>query len=438
MLFEITKRYARYLAWVLVPSAAYAAPVDDLKALLDDGKAAEAYAEAKKHPEQIGDPTFDFFYGVAAVATGNAGEGVLALERYLLAYPDNVTARLHLARGYFLLGEDARAREEFEALRQSSPPPDIAATIDRFLDAIRLRETRYRPSAGGYVELGVGNDSNVNSGISGSTAFLPTFGPVIISQNGQAIRTDFASVGAGGYVSYPMAPGVALFGNAALEQKFNDGNSQYQFGTLDLAGGVSVLREKNLYKVALSQGYITLGNRGYRDATGAGAEVRHQLDELNSVGIGAQYAQLRYNDPNGPQDANFWGINAGYRHQFTGSWQPAVTFAANYGEQHSTQSRPDLVPRTKGLAAGLTFTPAAKWGVALGVNYLASDYLDINFLAGEARRDQYRTFNGIISYLISRNLSIRAEALVARNSSNIDLYAFQREVFTLKMRYEFK
>jgi len=86
----------------------------------------------------------------------------------------------------------------------------------------------------------------------------------------------------------------------------------------------------------------------------------------------------------------------------------------------------------------LTFTPAAKWGVALGVNYLASDYLDINFLAGEARRDQYRTFNGIISYLISRNLSIRAEALVARNSSNIDLYAFQREVFTLKMRYEFK
>ena len=75
MLFEITKRYARYLAWVLVPSAAYAAPVDDLKALLDDGKAAEAYAEAKKHPEQIGDPTFDFFYGVAAVATGRARPG---------------------------------------------------------------------------------------------------------------------------------------------------------------------------------------------------------------------------------------------------------------------------------------------------------------------------------------------------------------------------
>jgi len=419
-------------------AVAHSAPSDDVKALLEAGKASAAYDEAKKHPEQIGDPAFDFFYGIAAIDTGNAGEGVLALERYILRFPDNVAARLQLARGYFLLGEDARARQEFEALRQLKPPSDVAATIDRFLDAIRLRETRYTPSAGAYIELGVGHDSNVNSGISGSTVFLPIFGPVIIGENGQALRAAFASVGAGGYVTYPVAPGVALFGNAALEQKFNDGNSQFQFGTLDVAAGVSVLREKNLYKVSLNQGYITLGDRSYRSATGAGLEWRRQLDELNSFSVAGQYAELRYNDPNGPQDATFAGINVGFRHQFTGKWQPAISLGANYGEQHSTQSRPDLVPRTKGLSAGLNFTPAAKWGVALGASYLASNYQDINFLANEVRHDEYKSYSAIVSYLISRNLSIRGEAIVSRNTSNIELFAFQREIFMLKLRYEFK
>ena len=85
-----------------------------------------------------------------------------------------------------------------------------------------------------------------------------------------------------------------------------------------------------------------------------------------------------------------WGINAGYRHQFTGSWQPAVPIPRDYGEQHSTNRAPIWSPFCiKAWPWVSSSTPAAKWGVALGVNYLASDYLDINFYwPGEARRDQ--------------------------------------------------
>ena len=48
------------------------------------------------------------------VDSGHAGEGVLALERYLLQFPGNTAARVELARAYFVLGEYVRAREEFE------------------------------------------------------------------------------------------------------------------------------------------------------------------------------------------------------------------------------------------------------------------------------------------------------------------------------------
>src|SRR5262245_25601763 len=128
---------------LVVAHSLYAAPADDVKALMEQGKSAEAYAQAKKHPDQLGNPAFDFYFGIAAIDSGHAGEGVLALERYLLSFPDNLSARQQLARGYYLMGDDPRAREEFEALRKLNLPADEVAAIDRFLDSIRLRETRY-------------------------------------------------------------------------------------------------------------------------------------------------------------------------------------------------------------------------------------------------------------------------------------------------------
>src|SRR5262249_5546149 len=125
-----------------------AAPADDIQALLEKGDATAAYELGRKNRDQLGSPAFDFYFGIAAVDTGHAGEGLLALERYVLSYPDNLSARLQLARGYFALGEDARARSEFESLRALNPEPQLASTIERFLDAIRLRESRYTPGGG--------------------------------------------------------------------------------------------------------------------------------------------------------------------------------------------------------------------------------------------------------------------------------------------------
>ena len=42
-----------------------------------------------------------------APVADHPGEGALAIERYLLNFPDNPSARLQLARGYFGMGDDA-------------------------------------------------------------------------------------------------------------------------------------------------------------------------------------------------------------------------------------------------------------------------------------------------------------------------------------------
>ncbi len=422
------------------PVTSAAAPADDVKSLVESNRSAEAYALGRQNPDSLGDPVFDFYFGIAAIDTGHAGEGVLALERYLLNFPDNVSARLQLARGYFTLGEDARAREEFEAVQKLGPPSDIAATVERYLDAIRLRETRYRTSAGAYIELGVGTDSNVNGGVPNANITLPTLGPITVVQNGMKISDSFTTVGAGGYVSHPVAPGVSLFANGQGELKTNSKESDRQFdlGNYNVTGGVSWLREKNIYRLSITDGLITLGSARYRETNGAAVEWQYQLDELQALNLGAQAARLSYAGPYSPYDADFTGYNAGYRRLFSYPWRPILSLGVSTGHEKSLVERPDLVRNLAGANAAVSFTPAAKWGVSLGYSFQQSHYEAPDLILGETRRDKYEAYIASVSYLYTANLSFRAEAVSSRNRSNIELYDFPRDIVSFKVRYEFK
>lgn len=436
---------AAVLGVLLGSATAWAAPADEVRSLLEQGKASEAYTLGRTHPDALGNPEFDFYFGIAAIDAGHAGEGVLALERYLLQFPENTSARLQLARGYFALGEDGRAREEFESVLKLEPPADVAATVQRFLDAIRVREARYLTTAGAYVELGIGRDTNVNSGVSGNNVFLPAIGPVVIARSGQKLASNVAVLGAGGFLSHPVAPGVALFATATGEQRFHEGdlNQEFEQGNFNVAGGVSVLRAKNLYRFGISYGALTVGSPTYRKTLGVSAEWQYQIDERQSFSLGAQLAQLDHPDPNAARDADFYGLSLGYRRLITHDWQPTLNLGLNAGRQHSRTGRPDLVPDSYGVTAGISLTPAAKWGVALGYQYQQSDYRAVDALLAalgfpDARKDRYHALNAVVSYLYSRNLSFRAEGAVVRNDSNIELFAFPRESLMFKVRYEFK
>ena len=421
--------------------ALLAAPSDDIKALLEQGKAAAAYVEGKKYPEQLGDPAFDFFFGIAAIDAGHPGEGVLALERYLLNFPDNVSARLQLARGYYVLGDDAQARVEFEELRKLNPPADTAAAVDRFLDAIRLRETRYTLSSGAFVELGIGRDTNVNAGPASTDIFLPGFGLQPLATSSQKTDDTFGSVAAGGYVSYPVRPGVTLFANGQAERKFHRDadDRQFELGSYVAGGGVSIVRGANSYRFGVNYGVITVGASTYRSTSGGSAEWQYQLDGAQSFSLGAQVARLDYNEDNSPRDADFVGVNAGYRRSFDYDWQPVLMLGVNAGRQHSRTDHAELVPRSLGASAAVTFTPAAKWGAQLGYTYQKSDYRGPDFFAfPDERRDRYDAYNAAVTYLYSRNISFRGEALFSKNRSNADAYAFPRDVYAFKVRYEFK
>ena len=426
---------------LLCAHSAIASTADDIRILLYQGKAADAYALGIRSPDALGDPDFDFYFGIASIDAGHAGQGVLALERYALTYPDNQSARLQLARGYFALGEDARAREEFVALRQAGPGAEIEAAIDRYLDQIRLRETRYQTTAAFFLETGLGIDTNANAGVANSSVSLPNLGNIVIGPSGTKTRANFMLLDAGGFVSKPIAPGVSLVGSGQFEFKRVFDSKALSQGNYGVSGGVSVLRERNLYRIGLDSNLITTGsgNDKFRTYNGVSGEYQRQLDEMQSFSLGVQYGALRYTSVYQAKDAAATGITAGYRLLLPYAWQPLLSIGVNAGRERTLdRSRDDLSSHVIGARVGLGFTPAAKLGVALSYNLQRTDYQAADAFLGTARRDTYQVLDANLTYLYSRAVSLRLQANAARNRSNLALYEFPRETIALKIRYEFK
>jgi len=436
--------------------AAQAATSDDIKALMEAGKFSDAYQLGKQHQEQMGQPAFDFFFGIAALDGGSPGEGILALERFLLEFPDNRSARFHLARGYYILGEDQRARQEFTALLNDAEGEEKLG-IERFLDAIRARESRYLPTAAFFVETGIGYDSNINAGIrSGDVAGLPGF---VVNTNSASAREHdtFHSLQAGVQGSYPVAPGVMLYGGLQGNGRWYHSDNNDVFGQtgLGVQGGVSVLKGRNFYRAGLEYNLFDVDDSKYLQSTSLLGEWSHQFDQFNRFGVGLQYSQLRYEDVSiyldkdkklaslsgAPQrDSNMTIVSVNWTRTFAHDWNPVFSVAATIGEERNDRDRREFSRDIYGVRAQVSIQPHPKLGFGVGVSYINSRFKDnfsgVSFFP--KREDDYTALELNTVYALDRNWSVKAEATYADQQSNIGLYEYDRGTFAIKLRYDYK
>ena len=425
------------LAAAQVALLASAAPVDDLRAQVEAGQSAAAYASfctsAADRPAE-----FDLWCGVAAVDVGRPGEGVLALERYVLQFPDDVRARLELARAYFYARDDLRSRQEFEAVSQLKPPAEVQAGIDRYLAALSVREARYRGRNVFYIEAGGGYDSNANAGVAQAELGLPVLGPVTVSPFGVQKGSAFGWLAAGGEISRPVAPGWTLNASASGNGTFYSSASEFNLANFGAALGASYQADRNTFTGNYSHGEISLDGSRYRWTDGVWFEWRREINERTTFSLAPQYARLAYAGDNSARDADLTALTASYRQIWLVTWQPVLNASVFAGDEHNRRDRGDLGRHLWGAAADVTVSPSPFWALNAGIGYVNSDYDAAIPLLDVTRRDHNLSANVAALYLINANWSVRAEFQYARNNSNLELYEYTRRAGALKLRYEFK
>ncbi|OHC69536.1 MAG: hypothetical protein A3H93_15515 [Rhodocyclales bacterium RIFCSPLOWO2_02_FULL_63_24] len=414
-------------------------PSDEIRALIDQGKPAEAYRVGTTLARDSNDLLFDYYLGMAAIDAGAVPDGVTTLKRYVEQNPTDPRARLELGRGYYLLADNASARTEFEAVRSTHPPPQVTANIDLFLNAIQEREAQASGvGLTGYVEGGLGYDSNINGGVNAATINLPTFGNVVIDNAGVRTGASYARVAAGVQAVVPLGGGISTFAALNDDRRRHSRSSQFDMNTTDANGGLAYAHGADTVRGSLLWNNVDVGHNRFRTMSGYGADWQHVLNSSRLLFLSAQTGEFRYAGFNSVRNSSFDGFAGGVRQAWDASWRPALVVSANTGRERNRNQRDDLSNERNGLRVAVDLKPAAEWAVTAGFNYQSTRHLQADAILATVRKDDYYALDAAVTYALSRNVSVRGALAVADNRSNLALYAFKRNTLGVSLRYDFR
>jgi outer membrane protein len=433
--------FARY---VFVFSLAFCAFGVRADALTDQAKRLLAQKQPKQaynlllpqEAARAGDPEFDYLLGVAALDSGDRERAVFALERVLAVQPNNHLARAEIARAYLEMGERDTARREFETVRRQPIPENAKATIDRFLSGIAASDIT---QITGFVELGAGYDTNVNSAMSNSQIALPVLGGLVFTLTPSATRQadSFAALSGGINITHRLSPAWAIVGGAAGAGKFNKDVNDFDTLALDGNLGVRWSSGKEAITVGAQLQQFQLDHDRFRETTGAIAQWQHLFDEFHQFTVFTQYSALRYPTQD-IRDANRKIIGAAYSQAFSGQYSP-VLFGSVYGgrEDEIAEGVPQLGHVPVGVRLGGQIRLSAGLSAFGNTSYERRRYGGPDPLFLVDRTDRQFDISGGLAYVLRPGTTLIGQVAHTDNRSNVELNRFSRTVSTVSLRFNF-
>ncbi len=416
----------------------HAAPQDDLKRLVEQRNFKQAFELGRANADLLGTSEFDFWFGLAAIDSGNATEGVLALERFLLANPDSANGRLELGRGYFVMGDMARAKAMFDEASRLNPPPVVVEQIARYQAAIRARQSGARASVGGFLEAGFGRDSNVNGGVTQDTINLPFIGLVTLTEDGRAKSDSYSHLAGGIQANMPLGPSWNLFGGLGADGRQHRDSERFDQRNAALTLGAGYKRNDAMWRFSINAAQLDVSGDRYRDLKAGTVEWIQSPADTRGFSAFAQLANIGFEGDNRVRDARLAAAGFGWRQPLVGNWQPSIALGLQAGREQNRRERDDLGRNFAGVRASLNVVPGARTAAGLSLNVQSSRYREADAFFATTRSDRFAALDVFIAHYLTAAVSLKLELSRHQNRSNIDLYDFTRNQAALKLRYEFK
>ena len=407
-------------------------------ALAEQGKAQQAFDQlAAVETQRAGDPDFDTVLGIAANETGQFTRAVFALERALTVQPGNSRARAELGRALFALGDNQAARQVLQETKRDGIPPEAARKIDEFLQAIDRNEEAARSTVRGYVEAGIGMDSNINSGPSNGNVAVPALGGLVFTLGpaGVKLKDSFYSVGAGVSGRFVIDPRLSLIASASGNYRFNNDYNDFDTRQFDVSAGASYKVDKDEFTAVAQIGSFSADNRGVRDQRGIVGEWTHRPDAASQWSTYLQLSTLRYPGQN-LRDAGRYVLGTSYATAFRGG---LLAFGGAYvGAEHERAAGvPHLGHRLAGLRAGLQQSVNADVDVFAGVGYEERRYGGVDPLFLVTRRDRQTSLNLGLTWVPYVSWRVTPQLSFLKTNSNIAISDFSKRVLSVTVRKDF-
>lgn len=426
--------------WI-TPVALAQSDIQTLQALNRAGRSAEALVLADQMLMMYeGEPAFDLEYGIAAVDSGLISEGIFALERVIMNQPQNLYARLELARAYFAAGEDDRARAEFNRVLAEEPPQEVRDNVRPYLDAISAREGQRRPVWRGSFDLTSGFDSNINASTEDDLSALLGLPPG--SVNAATPQEDSFTVAAGA-ISYsiPLTKQTDLSASANLSHRENSSGDLPQT-IAALGANYSFRDEVRTWRFGLMANQFRLDNQDYRNMLGATGSLRVSMGPATSLTLGLQGSQLSYPDNPG-KDAFLSMGTLTIQQALGGRYRAVLDAGVSVGlEDADDDSAPGALQNTErdilgaNLGLGLSFTPNLQMNLSLRAQH--SEYSEALTLPPVLREDTNISFSTRVNWRVADNWFLGFNLTATDNDSTAVFTDYQREQISVNARYLFR
>lgn len=438
----------KYLAGVffllILATGSATAAEDDLvkqaRNLLGSGKAKEAYTLLLPHQsERAGDPDYDLQLGIAALDSGKPNEAIFALERVLATNPDNLPARAEIGRAYFASGEVAMASQELEAVQKQQPPAELQITVQKYLDAIAKSRSAEKTTLRGYIEVMVGDDSNVNSATASDAVAIPAYGGEVSPLDPSGVRRHdtFTGLAAGFSVRHAVSQEWAVFGGANISQRMNTSEDTFNTGSLDGNLGASLTQGDSTWSGSIQLHEFDVDNRRYRQVAGVTAQWLRALDSRSQTNVYLQYAGLTYPGQE-IRDADRYVLGVAYAHILANAYSPVVYVGGYVGQERERKGGfPYLGHELFGVRVGgeMKINPQTTLFGSASLEDRRYGGQEPLFLVG--RGDTQTDLRLGFSYIPFRSWTITPQLSVTRNDSNIIINEYDRTVFSVSLRRDF-
>lgn len=387
----------------------------------------------KKDP---GNLRINFYLGRAAFEIGNYEMALMAFERILFVQPESVRVKLEMARTYYRLGLRANARRYFEEVLAAKPPDAVRRNIEYFLADIQAAEKRHFFS--GQMVMGLDWDDNV--WVAPANDVVQTvIGDVVLQGNSAKPIKDwiFNTTGILNYTYQPPDSPYALASTGAFYQAYYRNESDLDTLFLTLNTGPEVHSDKYLLGLHGLVNYLQIDWQRYLQT--AGAEI------LGSVLLGP-YVLLNVIPKF--EDKKFYQITGRDAQNYNLTVGSVFLFGANriglsaVGEMENARDDIYSYKQIGGII---------NWEHQLPYNFMIFGYYEYLYKAYEGnevlfdqkRKDNIHYAGGGLSKILwqsadlGHSVSLRFSYRYTNSMSNIDLYAYHKNVVSASLAYSF-
>lgn len=415
-----------FLAVLLTQSAmAQIRGLEEISKLAADGRCTEAYAIMEPLEfDMAGDIEFDLLFAYCALEIGKTGLATLALDRVLALDPYNKSARGMLARAYYLLNQLDGARREFEMLLSLNPTPATRETAGQYLEAIAAARPGKKNQFSGYVEVGLGHDTNVTGGTASDFIYFPS-----VNQNLRLAPEDvedednYGSLAAG--LSYVRKPeqdrmfyaGVEMLSRSHQERDDRDYlfailRTGYRYGWRNQSLGIGILA-----------GNWELDGEAYQDIETLELEWRATWSRRNQFGLYGRYDRYRHR---ASVDELFDYDDA--RVQFVLSRllgeraDKQIGIAVDFGREDAINDREDgnLEYAALKLSTQVTFSDQVSGFLILSSQ--KDEYDRVNPFFDKKRNESQKRAVAGLSWSVRKKISLRTTLGLWETESNLSIY----------------